>query len=250
MSLAPLSELRAWSGVMRSLRVYRLDRAHAASLAAFYRPFVKPGDLAFDVGAHVGDRIAALRRLGARVVAVEPQARLMRVLRMLHGRDPDVSLVRAALGANEGQALMRVNSRNPTVSTLSDAFIADARDAPGWQGQRWDAVEATPLTTLDALIARHGAPAFVKIDVEGHEADVLAGLSSAPPLLSFEIVTAARDAGRAALDRARALGYARFRLSLGEAHAWSSDWIDGAAMDALLASLPDAANSGDVYAAP
>jgi len=38
-----------------------------------YRRFVQPGDLVFDVGAHVGDRIASFRRLGARVVAIEPQ---------------------------------------------------------------------------------------------------------------------------------------------------------------------------------
>ena len=38
-----------------------------------YRRFLRPGDLAFDVGAHVGDRVASFRRLGARVVAVEPQ---------------------------------------------------------------------------------------------------------------------------------------------------------------------------------
>ena len=42
--------------------------------------FVRPGDLVFDVGAHVGDRIAAFRRLGARVVAVEPQPALVRTL--------------------------------------------------------------------------------------------------------------------------------------------------------------------------
>ena len=45
-----------------------------------YGQFVRPGDLVFDVGAHVGDRIAAFRRLGARVVAVEPQPALVRTL--------------------------------------------------------------------------------------------------------------------------------------------------------------------------
>ena len=239
--------LAGWLGVARSLRVYRLDRRHAAGLRRFYAAFVREGDLVFDVGAHVGDRIAACRALGARVVAVEPQARLMRVLRLLHGRDPGVTLLRAALGPAEGFASLRVNTANPTVSTLSAAFTRAAEGAPGWEGQRWDAAEDVAQTTLDALIAAHGQPAFVKIDVEGYEAEVLAGLSSPPPLLSFEVVVAARQAGRDALARARTLGYGAFRLSLGESHAWAGDWMGGAAMDALLAALPDAANSGDVY---
>jgi hypothetical protein len=100
---------------------------------------------------------------------------------------------------------------------------------------------------MDALLAAHGRPAFVKIDVEGHEADVLAGLSDPPPALSFEVVAAAPQAGRAALAQALRLGYRAFRLSLRETGLWSGGWIGGAAMDAALAALPRQANSGDVY---
>jgi FkbM family methyltransferase len=239
--------LRGWAGVARSVRVYRLDRAHARGLRRFYRGFVGPGDLVFDIGAHAGDRIAAFRALGARVVALEPQRRMMRLLRLLHGRDPGVTLIRAAAGPAEGVATLRVNTANPTVSTLSAAFAETAPAAPGWEGQRWDAAEATPVVTLDGLAARHGAPAFVKIDVEGFEAEALAGLSAPPPALSFEATAAARGAACEALERAAALGYRAFRLSLGESHRWSGDWVGAGAMARRLAALPHAANSGDVY---
>ncbi len=66
---------------------------------ALYRRFVRPDDLVFDIGAHVGDRVAAFRRLGARVVALEPQPGPMRALRLLHGRDPGVVLMAAAAGS-------------------------------------------------------------------------------------------------------------------------------------------------------
>lgn len=237
-------------GILRSVAIYRLRPGHHAGLIRLYRPFVPPGGLAFDIGAHVGDRVRAFRALGARVVAVEPGRAALRVLRLLHGSDGRVVLVAAALGEAEGEADLRVNSRNPTVSTLSPDFVDRTAGAPGWQGQRWDRSERVRVTTLDALVAAHGRPDFVKIDVEGHEAAVLSGLSAgaAPAALAFEVVVAAREAGLAALARASALGYRHFRLSLGERHRFEGGWTDGAGMQRMLAALPAEANSGDVYA--
>jgi FkbM family methyltransferase len=242
--------MRETLGILRSLIVYRGSRRHHRGLVELCRPLVPAGGLAFDIGAHVGDRIRAFRALGARVVAVEPQPKLARLLRLLHGRDPGVTIVEAACGRAEGAGELLVNRANPTVSTLSESFVAATRNAPGWEGQVWDARLGVAVTTLDALIARHGRPDFVKIDVEGHEAEVLAGLSAPVPALSFEIVTADRPAAQAALARARALGFRSFRLSLGESHVFAAGWQDGATMAATLRDLPESANSGDVYARP
>jgi hypothetical protein len=41
----------------------------------FYRRFIRPGDLVFDVGANVGKRSAVFLDLGATVVAIEPNPR-------------------------------------------------------------------------------------------------------------------------------------------------------------------------------
>src|SRR5690606_18431953 len=110
-------EIAELLGILRSVAVYRLRPLHHAGLVRLYRPFVPAGGLAFDIGAHVGDRVRAFRTLGARVVAVEPGSAAMRVLRLLHGRDARVLLVAAAAGAAEGEADLRINSRNPTVPT-------------------------------------------------------------------------------------------------------------------------------------
>lgn len=241
--------MREAAGIVRSLAVYRGRARHGRGLVRLYRGFVGPGDLVFDVGAHVGDRIAAFRTIGARVVALEPNGRLFPVLRLLHGRDRGVTLVKAAAGPASGRATLRINTKNPTVSTLSDGFVADARDAAGWREQVWDASAEVDVVALDDLVAAHGAPAFVKIDVEGFEAEALAGLTRPPPALSFEITTMARAAGLAALDRAAALGFDRFRLSLGESHSFTDEgWVSAEAMRRRIQTLPDAANSGDVYA--
>lgn len=244
-----LAGFRTLAGVLRSLRTYHGDRHHRAGLERLYRPFVRPGNLVFDIGAHVGDRVGAFRRLGARVIAAEPQPALLTVLKLLYGRDRDVVIAPVAVGRDEGVADLMVNRANPTVSTVSADFVAAADGAQNWQGQNWDARIGVVMTTLDALIARHGVPAFIKIDVEGHEAEVLAGLTQVVPALSFEFTTIQPGVALAALDRCGALGFSRFNATLGETHAFVHDgWRCADELAAWLRSLPHAANSGDVYA--
>lgn len=244
--------LRAAGGVIparaigRSLRIYYAP-GRAAALDAFHARFLGPGELAFDVGAHVGDRTASFLRLGARVVAMEPQPRLARLLRLLF-RDR-VALVPALIGAEPGEAVLRLNRANPTVATASDAFIQAAAGAPGWEGQHWDATLRLPVTTLDALVAAHGLPGFVKIDVEGYEAAALAGLSQPPRTLSFEFTTIQREVALDCLRRLAALGYAAFNACLGESMRWAHPTpLTAEAMAGWLRALPAEANSGDVYA--
>ena len=239
--------LRTARGILRSLRIYYGNRTRRAAMDRLYSRFVQRGDLVFDIGAHVGDRIAAFRRLGARVVAAEPQPALATLLRWMYRRDVVIEPV--AVGAREGTIALKINVANPTVSTASDAFVRAARGAPGWEAQAWTRTVPVPVTTLDALIARHGVPAFIKIDVEGFEADVLAGLTQAVPALSFEFTTIQRDVALACIARCVALGYVRFNAALGESQILVHG--DGIAADAIthwLAELPHTANSGDIYA--
>lgn len=244
-----LDALRTVRGILRSLRIYYGNRRHGPAMDRMYAPFVKPGDLVFDIGAHVGDRIAAFRRLGARVVAAEPQPALIKTLRLIYGRDADVIIEATAIGRQAGEIELSVNSDNPTVSTASREFIAAAADAPTWQGQRWGKSLRVPLTTIDALMARHGVPAFIKIDVEGFEAEALAGLTKPVAALSFEFTTIQRDVARACIERCTALGYTRFNAALGESQQFAhADWVDAAALTSWLKALPPEANSGDVYA--
>lgn len=241
--------VRGWAGVARSVRTYHGDLRHLAALEAMLRPLVPAGALAFDVGAHVGDRTRVLSKLGARVVAVEPQPRPARLLRLAFARSRRVTVVAVAVGAAEGRLVLRVNGVNPTVSTASTALVDAAAGHPNWRRETWDEVVVVPATTLDALIATHGEPHFVKIDVEGLEDAVLAGLSSPVPVLSFEFTTVQRQVGLAALRRAVALGYRHFNLSLGESHCFDFPApVDAATVEAALFELPDAANSGDIYA--
>src|SRR3981081_1462255 len=142
---------RTIRGVVRSLRLYYGDRERRAAMDRLYGRFVKAGDLVFDIGAHVGDRVAVFRRFGARVVAVEPQPALIRTLKLLYGRDRALASEPVAVGRRGGMLELKLNVDNPTVSTASEAFRKAAHGASGWEGQAWTRTIRVPVTTLDAL---------------------------------------------------------------------------------------------------
>ena len=122
-----------------------------------------------------------------------------------------------------------VSPRTPTVTTGSRGFIAAATRVPSFAWVRWDASVDVPATTLDELIAAHGMPDFVKIDVEGMEHEVLAGLSRPVPAVSFEFVPS--RAGRARWPASTRLErwatYRVQRLPSAKAWPWSLPiWVD------------------------
>jgi FkbM family methyltransferase len=247
-TVAALAADPAMASLRRSLQAYYGDPTRSATMDAFYARFVRPGSLTFDLGAHVGDRVGSFLRLGARVVAVEPQPLCVQALRALYGDDERVTIVAAACGESEGRVALHVNSANPTVSSASEGFITAADGAPLWEGQEWDARIEVPSTTLDSLIAGHGLPAFTKIDVEGYESAVLAGLSQPLPALSFEFTTIAREAAVECVERLTSLHPYRFDVSVGESWRLAfRRWVTGAELAAYLRALPHAVNFGDVY---
>jgi len=216
---------------------------------ALYRRFVRPGDLTFDVGAHVGDRVASFRRLGARVIAVEPQPALVFTLRMLFALDRNVTIEPVALGREIGSVELKLNPANPTVATASGEFVSAAKGAPGWEGQHWTKTKVVPLCTLDDLIVRYGEPRFVKIDVEGFEDEVLAGLSRPLVALSFELTTIQREVALAAIKRLAASAPYVFNAALGESQRLAhAEALDANGISRWIEALPLEANSGDIYA--
>jgi len=89
----------------------------------------------------------------------------------------------------------------------------------------------------------------VKIDIEGFEADALAGLTRPLPALSFELTTIQRDVALACIERCAALGYTRFDAALGESQALvHGSWRSAEEITRWLVGLPFEANSGDIYA--
>jgi FkbM family methyltransferase len=236
-------------GFARSLAIYYGLPWRARALRQHYAAFLGPGDLAFDVGAHVGNHARCFAGLGARVIAVEPQPAFAAWLRRLFRTRPQVTVLECALAAAPGAVELYGSPRTPTVATASRQWMDAVRRSGGFEQVHWTEAVVVPATTLDALIGRHGVPRFCKIDVEGYEAEVLRGLSQPIPALSFEYVPAAIDVARGAAGLLADLGRYRFNLTVGERRRFLwPEWRPLAALDAWLAAQQVDERSGDVYA--
>ena len=236
-------------GLIRSLALYHAIPWRQRRLRRLYTNFAGPGDLTFDLGAHVGNRTRALAALGCRVVALEPQPDFARLLRAIFARRTSVEIIEAAVGERGGRAALSISDRSPTMTTLATEWRDERARNPVFAGVHWNRSIEVDSVTLDTLITRFGTPAFVKIDVEGAEPQVLAGLSQPVQTLSFEYLPDALDSTRTCVARLTALGPYRFNWSPGESYELASDrWMSGDELAAALDSATAPYRSGDVYA--
>ena len=244
-----IDSLRQQLGLARSLVIYYGNPYKLRRMRRFYAALIRPGDLCFDIGAHVGNRLWAWTSLGAQVVGIEPQPICMRFLRRWYGKHPAVTLIEAAVGAVPGRQPLWISAQTPTVSTLSRRWIDEVQQAASFAHVRWAEGQAVEVTTLDALIAQYGEPHFCKIDVEGYESEVLRGLSRPLPALSLEYLPATPTPALDALVRLTHLGDYRFNWSVREEHKWqAAQWLTAEGMATILSRLPIDAPSGDIYA--
>jgi FkbM family methyltransferase len=244
-----MRSVRLLGGVLRSFGIYYGQVWRNAGRRRFYSQFLGPNDLAFDIGAHVGDRVRTWRQLHAKVVAIDPQPVMADVLRRLFRKDGGVCIEQVAVGATMGRATLHVNTASPTLSTLSSQWMREVQTDARFRSTRWDETVEVEVTTLDALISRHGVPRFCKIDVEGFELEVLKGLRQPIAALSFEYIPVAKASAQACVRQVASLGSYRFRSSRVETMQWVEPrWVSADEMVERLEALPLMERSGDVYA--
>lgn len=128
----------------------------------FYRQFIQPGSLCFDVGANVGNRTKCFVALGAEVIAFEPQQRCFEFLNFIYTNDPSVEVIPKALGASEGELKMLL-SRSSTTSSLSSEWIERVKSTKRFGDRDWAESETVLVTTLDASISKYGVQIFARL---------------------------------------------------------------------------------------
>ena len=124
---------------------------------------VLPGELVIDVGANLGDKAEWFANRGVRVIAVEPQPKLVEALRKRFAKNLLVTVVPKGLAAQPGGMIMNI-SEDHVISTFSDEWKTGR-----FRNHTWGTKEKIEVTTLDTLIEQFGQPRYIKIDVEGFE---------------------------------------------------------------------------------
>ncbi len=209
-----------------------------------YRAFIEPGDLVFDLGANVGERAETFRRLGARVIAVDPQPSSVAALEARFSDHPQVTVVGKAVAAAPGTYTLRVDE-NTTLSTMSPEWIEAVKGSGRFEVEWRESVEVEG-TTLDALIEEFGLPQFCKIDVEGYEPEVLAGLSRPLPSASFEFAAEAIERIIPCVERFASLGPCEFAVAYGE-EMIPGRWEPAPRIIPRLRAFADELTWGDIY---
>lgn len=149
-------------------------KAWAEGYLAGICSLLRPGDLAVDLGANVGEVTARLAATGADVVAFEPDPITFAKLQARFAGQANVTLVHAAVGTAEGTVrLMRADNfaDNPDGASVKSTILDG--------GRRIDAANAVEVRLIDfpawvrQQVAARGGIAFVKMDIEGAELEIL-----------------------------------------------------------------------------
>jgi len=221
-----------------------LQISKRGKMSGFYSQFIHKGDLCFDIGAHRGNRTEIFLRLGAKVVAVEPQEDCIDYLRQKFNEESRLVLVNKGLSGKEGELTLYVCKDASVISTFSDKWKRGR-----FSNYKWNNSKTVSVTTLDNLIKKFGLPVFCKIDVEGFEFQVLKGLSQPIPYISFEFTREFFYDAESCIKYLHSLGYVEFNCSIGESmHMLFQTWVTAEELYQSLNSIDDSLLWGDIYA--
>ncbi len=221
---------------------------HDEEMLKFYSQFILAQSLCFDVGANIGNRVKIFLKLNANVIAIEPQIECVGILKKVYGKNSQLKILPTALGDREGEAEMLISDSN-TISSMSSEWISAVKKSGRFTEYGWNKKQRVPLTTLDKLIEQYGIPAFIKIDVEGFEYQVIRGLTRPVSVLSLEYVPEVIESTYLCIDYLQHLGKIELNYTAGEnMQMLLKKWTTPYEMKKLLSNISKEDNLfGDVY---
>lgn len=238
--------------ILKRLKVYNLARdiflnSQNSAMVDFYRQFIAVDSLCFDIGANIGKKTDIFLKLGARVIAVEPQEECVHYLTKKYKNNPRVTIVAKAIAEERGEKEFFVCEAN-ALSTTSADWIAARTKGGYFNDFGWDKKILVKTITMTDLIQQFGQPGFCKIDVEGGELSVIKGLTRQVPVISIEITLESLNIIRQCCAHLRTLGTAQYNHCCFDTVKFTfPEWVAEERMLAELELLSPQRLTGDLY---
>jgi len=215
-------------------------------LAFFRKTLVgfRRNDLIFDIGANHGVKAEIFLKLGARVIAVDPDVSNQKTLTehflAYRLRRKPIVVVGKAVSDRNGHETFWVSEPGFEMNTLNAKWAETLEKDPARFGRTFEFREKRQVETitLEQLISTYGRPFYIKIDVEGYEPNVLKGLQTAVPYVSFEVnLPDFRSEGEQCIVRLREIAAnGVFNCAVGD-RLMFSDWMSHVAFAKAFAGI-------------
>lgn len=227
------------------LKIFYHEPLKKRKLKKFYQQFINPGDLCFDIGSNIGERMEIFLRLGAKVISIEPQIKCIQFQQQKFKGQNNVQWLQIGISNHPGfQDLMICNVNE--CSSFSNEFITAYHND---SDLTWDEKFSVQVNTLDEIIKIYGVPQYCKVDVEGYEANVFESLATPIPFIEFEFNRPLVHIAVRSIERLAQIGNSEFNyIEFEDMELKQTEWINYKDMINILNHLPERILTGEILA--
>lgn len=170
----------------------------------------------FDIGSNIGKWALANIDQCDKIVSVEASPFTFQRL-VQHCQHDRILLLNFAVCNNDGKDITFYHADADVLSTINKEWLTS--ESSRFHNYTFTEIVCKTIT-IDQLIAEHGKPELIKIDVEGGEYECISSLTQKVDVLCFEWASEVNDITFKCLDYLTTLGFTEFYVQFGDDYTY------------------------------